>query len=50
MKIVGIVSMIAFIVMSCVNLFLWDVRGAQYCIIMAMLWGIFTKLLYMEDK
>lgn len=50
MKTVSIVSMIAFIVMACVNLYLWDMRSAQYCIIMAMLWGIFTKLLYMEEK
>ena len=50
MKIVSIVSAIAFIAMACVNLYLWDVRGAQYCCLMAMMWCIYLKLLDMEGK
>ena len=50
MKIFGIVSIIAFAVLACVNLYLWDVRGAQYCCLMAMMWCIYLKLLYMEGK
>jgi hypothetical protein len=49
-KIVSIVSAIVFIVMACVDLYLWDMRSAQYCCLMAMMWCIYLKLLYMEGK
>jgi len=50
MKIVSVLSAIGFITLACVELYRWNIHGARYCVIMAMLWCIYMKLLCMENK
>lgn len=50
MKIVSVLSAIGFIILACVELYHWNAPAARYCVVMAMLWCIYMKLLCMEDK
>ena len=50
MKIFSIVCALLFAILACVNMYVRNVNGAQYCCLMGMMWCIYLKLLHMEGK
>lgn len=50
MKIISALSAIGFIILACVAVYQLDMHNARHCMLMAMLWCIYMKLLEMEDK
>ena len=50
MKVVSAVNILVFIILTFGHCFQADVNGARYCLLMAMMWTIYLKLLCVEEK
>lgn len=49
MKVVSTVNILVFTILTFVHCFQADVNGARYCLLMAMMWAIYLKLLCVEE-
>ena len=49
MKVVSAVNILVFIILTFVHCFQAELNGARYCVLMAMMWVIYLKLLCMKE-
>ena len=50
MKVVSAINVLVFSILACIHLFQTELNAAQHCLLMAMMWAIYLKLLCMEEK